>query len=235
MMQRRRQRRRSIAGFTLLEALMATALMGAILSALATVTAQWLPNWNRGFARVQRTDSLALGLERLVADVAAAEFVPAGRDTLKPYFDGTELGVTFVRTALGPNARPGLEIIRIGETGSDRGPVMVRMRAPFVPIVVGVNDRDQPNFSDPVVLVRRPFRVSFAYAGADRVWQPMWRDAQQLPRAIRVTLRDAATERTLSASTAAIVRAELPVNCLQAKTLDECFSKTPAPGKEPEL
>ena len=234
-MQRRRQRRRSIAGFTLLEALMATALMGAILSALATVTAQWMPNWNRGFARVQRTDSLALGLERLVADVAAAEFVPAGRDTLKPYFEGTELGLTFVRTALGPNARPGLEIIRIGETGSERGPVMVRMRAPFVPIVVGVNDRDQPNFSDPVVLVRRPFRVSFAYAGADRVWQPMWRDAQQLPRAIRVTLRDAATERTLSASTAAIVRAELPVNCLHAKTLDECFSKTPAPGKEPEL
>ena len=86
---------------------MATALMGAILSALATVTAQWLPNWNRGFARVQRTDSLALGLERLVADVSAAEFVPGGRETLKPYFDGTELSLTFIRTALGPNARAG--------------------------------------------------------------------------------------------------------------------------------
>ena len=62
-------------GFTLIEALFATALMGAILAALATVTAQWLPNWNRGFARVQRNELLALGLERLVADLAAAEFV----------------------------------------------------------------------------------------------------------------------------------------------------------------
>jgi general secretion pathway protein J len=234
MMQRRRHRRR-IAGFTLIEALMATALMGAILSALATVTAQWLPNWNRGFARVQRTDALALGLERLVADVSAAEFVPGGRETTKPYFDGSELSLTFVRTALGPNARPGLEIIRIGETGSERGPVMVRMRAPFVPIVQGVNDRDPTPFSDPVVLVRAPFRVSFSYAGADRVWQPVWRDAQQLPRAIRVTLRDATTQRTLSASTAALVRSELPVNCVQAKSLSECFSQPPPQAKEREL
>lgn len=234
-MQRRRHRRKRIAGFTLLEALMATALMGAILSALATVTAQWLPNWNRGLARVQRTDALALGLERLVADIAAAEFVPGGRETTKPYFDGTELSLTFVRTALGPNAQPGLEIIRIGETGSDRGPVMVRMRAPFVPIVVGVNDQDQPNFSDPVVLVRRPFRVSFSYAGADRVWRPVWRDVQQLPRAVRVTLRDATTERTLSASTASMVRAELPVNCLQAKSLSECFNLSAPAGQGPQL
>jgi general secretion pathway protein J len=231
----RHRNRRGVAGFTLIEALLATALMGAILSALATVTAQWMPNWNRGFARVQRTDAIALGLERIVADAAAAEFVPGGRETLKPYFDGTELSLTFVRTALGPNAPPGLEIVRIAEAGSERGPVMVRMRAPFVPIVQGVNDKDQPAFSDPVVLVRRPFRVSFAYAGADRVWQPVWREAQQLPRAIRVTLRDAATERTLSASTAAIVHAEIPVNCLKAKSLDDCFSKAAVPGKEPEL
>ena len=71
-------RRRRIAGFTLVEALLATALMGAILAAIATVTAQWLPNWNRGFERVQRVELLALGLERIVADLAAAEFVTAG-------------------------------------------------------------------------------------------------------------------------------------------------------------
>ena len=73
-----RERRRRIAGFTLVEALLATALMGAILAAIATVTAQWLPNWNRGFERVQRVELLAIGLERIVADLAAAEFVTAG-------------------------------------------------------------------------------------------------------------------------------------------------------------
>src|SRR5437764_628899 len=50
-------------GFTLIEALISTALMAAILAAIATVTAQWLPNWNRGFAGVQRNELLALGLE----------------------------------------------------------------------------------------------------------------------------------------------------------------------------
>ena len=53
------------AGFTLIEVLMATLLMTVILGALATVTAQWLPSWNRGMARVQRAERLAIGLERI--------------------------------------------------------------------------------------------------------------------------------------------------------------------------
>src|SRR5205814_2503760 len=69
----RRARIRAIAGFTLVEALLATALMAAILAAIGTVTAQWLPNWNRGFASVQRSEAFAIGLERVVADLAAAE------------------------------------------------------------------------------------------------------------------------------------------------------------------
>ena len=111
-----------IAGFTLVEALLATALMGAILAAIATVTAQWLPNWNRGFVRVQRTETLAVGLERIVADLAAAEFITAGATIRQPVFDGTELSVTFLRTAIGPNTRPGLELVRIAETGRREGP-----------------------------------------------------------------------------------------------------------------
>src|SRR5437868_14517203 len=105
----RRDRHRASAGFTLIETLIATALMGAILAALATVTAQWLPNWNRGFARVQRSEQLGLGLERLIADLAAAEFVSPGRGTVTPLFDGAEQSVTLVRTAIGPNARAGLD------------------------------------------------------------------------------------------------------------------------------
>src|SRR5438067_859694 len=92
-----RRRRSGVAGFTLIETLIATALMAAILAALATVTAQWLPNWNRGFARIQRSEGLALGLERLVADLAAAQFISAGREFAQPVFDGGALGITFVR------------------------------------------------------------------------------------------------------------------------------------------
>ena len=59
----KRRLRTRIAGFTLIEMLMVSALMGAILAALATVTAQWLPNWNRGIVGVQRNEMLGVGYE----------------------------------------------------------------------------------------------------------------------------------------------------------------------------
>ena len=218
-----RARRRSIAGFTLLEALIATALMGAILAAIATVTAQWLPNWNRGMGNVQRSEALALGLERLVADVAAAEFIPRGREFRDPVFDGTELSVTFVRSALGPNTRSGIELVRIGEIGSDRGPLLVRARARYAPVTADTL-KDQPNFTDPVVLVRAPYRVSFSYAGRDRVWRNTWRGMTELPKAIRVQVRDGTNDRLLSVSTSAMVHAEMPADCVLAEVIADCLS-----------
>ena len=227
-MNARMKRRRRSAGFTLVEALLATALMGVILASIATVTAQWLPNWNRSFERVQRVELLALGMERIVADIAAAEFVTAGATVRQPVFDGTELSVTFLRTALGPNTRPGLELIRIGEIGSDKGLTTVRQRARFMPMGRdGIEVQARP--SDPVVLVRAPYRVTFAYAGADRVWRSVWRGEAQLPKAVRVQLRDAATDRTLSVSTATIVHAEMSNDCVIAEVMADCLNRPEQP------
>ena len=117
-------------GFTLIETLVAMALMGLVLSALAGITAQWLPNWNRGLERIQRSELIGIALQRIGADLAAAEYVPANRDARYPLFDGSELSVTFVRTALGPNAGPGLDVVRVGETTDRQGLVTVRSRAP---------------------------------------------------------------------------------------------------------
>ena len=75
-----RRASRGEAGFTLIEVLMATLLMTVILAALATVTAQWLPNWNRGIARVQRAERLAMGLDRMAADLSVAEMMPVNAD-----------------------------------------------------------------------------------------------------------------------------------------------------------
>src|SRR6202790_5319308 len=104
------------AGFTLIETLVALALTGLVLSALANITSQWLPNWNRGMDRIQRSEAIGLALQRIGADLAAAEYVPASREQKKPLFDGSELSVMFGRTALGPTARGGLDVVRIGET-----------------------------------------------------------------------------------------------------------------------
>jgi general secretion pathway protein J len=219
-----RARRNRIAGFSLMEALLATALMGVILAAIGTVTAQWLPSWNRGFERVQRVELLAVGLERIVADLAAAEFVTAAGGQAPPVFEGTELSVTFLRTALGPNTRPGLELVRIAETGGERGLMTVRTRARFLPA-----GRDgasvQPAPADPVVLLRAPYRVTFSYAGADRVWRNVWRGERLLPAAIRVQVRDATTDRTLAISTATLVHADMPSDCILAEVLADCLNR----------
>ncbi|SEC06844.1 general secretion pathway protein J [Rhizobiales bacterium GAS191] len=214
-----------MSGFTLVEALAAVALMGVIIAALATVTAQWLPNWKRGFVRVQRTEQLRLGLERIVADLAAAEFITPNAEAKGPLFAGAELSAIFVRTALGPNASPGLEIIRFVETADDQGFALVRERAPFVPLAASAGGAELPAFSDPVVLVRAPYRIRFSYAGSDRTWRDTWRNSAQLPSAVRVSVRSAGTEQILSASTATLIHVDLPVECVIAKSASDCINK----------
>ena len=229
--------RRSLAGeagFTLIEVLVATLLMTVILAALATVTAQWLPNWNRGMTRVQRAERLALGLDRIVADLSVAEMMPINADARVPLFEGSELAVTFVRTAVGPNTRPGLEIIRLIEKADSQGLAMVRERAPFAPM-----PRDaQIRFADQVVLIRSPFRVTFSYAGPDQVWQPNWRGQMQLPDRVRVAVRDGATGQVLAVSSAAIVHVSAWAECARAKNPPACLTarlKPDAEKKEEQL
>jgi general secretion pathway protein J len=197
-------------GFTLIEALAALVLTGLVLSALATITAQWLPNWNRGFDRIQRNELVGISMQRIAADLAAAEYVPPNRDQRKPLFDGSALSVTFVRTALGPNVGVGLDVVRIGETTDQGQLVTVRSRAAFGPLSLGILPSEQINVSDPVALLRPPFRLSFAYAGPDQVFRDDWHDADKLPAAIMLTVRDAANGRILSASTVTMVHVDAP-------------------------
>ena len=222
------------AGFTLIEVLVATLLMTVILAALATVTAQWMPNWNRGMARVQRAERLALGLDRIVADLTVAEMVPINGAAKVPLFEGSELAVTFVRTAVGPNMRPGLEIVRLVEKADSQGLALVRERAPFLPM-----PRDaQIRFADQVVLIRAPLRVTFSYAGPDQVWQPEWRGQMQLPEKIRIAVRDGTTGQMLGMSSASIVHADAWAECARAKNATACLTarlKPVAEKKEEQL
>ncbi|MDE2603337.1 MAG: prepilin-type N-terminal cleavage/methylation domain-containing protein [Bradyrhizobium sp.] len=198
------------AGFTLIEALVALALTGLLLSALATLTAQWLPAWNRGLDRIQNNELIGIAMQRICADLSAAEYVPPGREPNKPLFDGSALSVIFVRTALGPNAGIGLDIVRIGET-TDKGRVAtVRTRAPFAPFPPGVSPSEYIHAIDPVVLLHAPLRLSFAYAGPDRIFRDEWHDQDKLPATIMLTVREATSERVLSVSTVTPVHIDAP-------------------------
>jgi general secretion pathway protein J len=217
MMRRRAHRHAGTAGFTLVEALAATALMGVVLTALAALAGQWLPNWNRGIVRAQSSEIVGVALERLVGDVAASQYVTPGRDAKNPLFDGTPSAVVFVRTAFGPNARPGLEVVRIAQIRDGNDVALVRSTAPFTPVGANVSAPILPNFVDPVVLLPSPYLVSFAYAGRDGAWKDFWRNAQELPAVVRITVRRADSERALSVSTAALIHVDLPAACVKQK------------------
>ncbi|MEA2873004.1 MAG: ral secretion pathway protein, partial [Hyphomicrobiales bacterium] len=75
--------------------------------------------------------------------------------------------------------------------------------------------------------------VTFSYAGPDRVWRNIWRGEGQLPTAIRVQLRDATTDRTLSVSTATLVHAEIPADCILAEVITDCLNRPVQPGQQP--
>jgi general secretion pathway protein J len=88
------------------------------------------------------------------------------------------------------------------------------------------------------VLIRSPFRVTFAYAGADQVWQPTWRDQPQLPSMIRLAVRDSTTGQVLAVSSAATVHVNAPAECARAKLVTACLTarlKPDADKKEEQL
>lgn len=209
------------AGFTLIEALVATLLMSLIFAALGTVTAQWLPSWNRGLAVVQRTELAAEGLDRLADDLSEAQYFTTGPRNDPPFFDGSELSVVFVRTTLAPNAGPSIEAVRIAEASSDHGPALVRSTAT---LPTGREDPAGENleFSDPVVVIHSPYRVSFSYAGTDRVWRDDWHAQPVLPRAVRIKVRDNETSTLLAVSTSTLIHADLAARCVWAVNTAGC-------------
>jgi general secretion pathway protein J len=200
------------AGFSLIEAMATLALTAAIILALSSVVGEWLPNWRRGFVDLQRADLLGVGLERLVDDLSAAEYVTRSAGAPAPLFEGDASSVTFVRSAIGPDAYPHLEIVHLAEVKEDRGLAMVRTRARFAPTAPAAPDAPaQPiAFGDPVTLIRAPFHITFAYAGPDRLWLPSWKSRDQLPEAVRISVRDTIANRVLAASTVARVRVTAP-------------------------
>ena len=201
-----------VSGFSLIEAMATLALTATIILALSSVAGQWLPNWRRGFVDLQRADLLGVGLERLVDDLSAAEYVTRSGGAPAQLFEGDASSVMFVRSAIGPDAYPHLEIVRMAEVKEARGLAMVRTRARFAPTAPKPPGAPaQPiAFGDPVALIRAPFHVSFAYAGQDRVWLPSWKGQEQLPEAVRISVRDTVANRVLAASTVARVRVTAP-------------------------
>jgi general secretion pathway protein J len=196
------------AGFTLLEALGAIALMGVVLWSLSIISSQWLHSWRSTHDRLQRIEAVMMALDRIAADIGEAGFVRMGNGSKPVVFEGHSSEITFVRTAIGPNTRGGLELVRIGESMADRGEVVARSRVAFVPGTLEVDPA-----SSPVVLLRRPFRLSFEFAGSDGIWRADWQGEEKLPWAVRVTVLDGSGRRKIARVAAIHARLPAPDGC----------------------
>jgi general secretion pathway protein J len=142
---------------------------------------------------LQNADLVGLALDRIVEDVASAEYARFDGGKGAPLFRGEVGAVAFVRQAIGPNAAARLEIVRIGETPTAAGLEVQRSRADFAP-------GGMAGFVEPATLLRPPFRLSFAYAGPDGRWRNAWNGEAKLPAAVRLDVRGA--DDALIASTA---------------------------------
>ena len=69
---------------------------------------------------------------------------------------------------------------------------------------------------------RSPARVSFSYAGRDRVWRNVWHNERTLPSAIRINVRDAATQGLLPASTVVSLHIDTSALCASTSVAGDC-------------
>jgi general secretion pathway protein J len=205
-------------GFSLVETLVALALTGMLLTALAAVTGQWLPSWRHGFAGMQRLEALEVAIERLAADIAAAKPITANRTHAPPLFTGGPNAIVFVREAIGPNWGARLEWVRVAELENG----LVRSRAPYAPVA---DDAAQPTFADPVELAPGSYRFHFSYSGPDRAWANDWVGRATLPSAVRIDVFAAGAEQSTPLSTTVALRVEAPAACAGQASIEDCVNR----------
>jgi general secretion pathway protein J len=208
--------------------MLALALTGVMVSAIAVFAGQWMTSWRAGFAQLQATDLLSLGLERLSADISSAQYAEVNGGQEPTLFLGDTKSLIFVRRSPAPDTLGRMEVVRIAQTSDARGAALIRSRAPYIPLAPGT-PISSLHFTDPVALIRAPFVVSFAYADATRVWRDGWSLNKALPAAVRVTVRTVGHAEVISASTAI----SLHVTGKIEKPKDTTPTATPTPAPDP--
>jgi general secretion pathway protein J len=180
--------RRAERGFTLLELLLALAIVGALVviafSGVRVALAAWRQGEDRAEAH-QHIRSVALTLSRSIS--AAYPYNAPRGDTPTPglLFTGTESRLEFVTQAAPyPASIPvafTAVVFELGDSDERRG-LVIRQRV--------LPNRDP--FADAVVVFNDPTltELSFGYLDEGGAWQTTWdtETSKRLPRAIRISV-----------------------------------------------
>ncbi len=249
------------AGFTLVETLAAFAVASSIIVGTAALIHHVALYFDRGVRGVSDAERFALAMDRLARDFGAISFVtekketaaaplvrpPAGKDQPKEpgkdakkppapvAFDGGVAKIVFVSASAVGSLAAREEVLTLSvEALQDDMTQLVRRRAAWLGPRAGLLAN---RAGDAVVLLKGRYDLSFSFARMDAkgalTWTNIWKGETELPRLIRLNLRDAATGASLVAGADFIVRADAPPACAQAS--GECLPGRKAePGEKPE-
>lgn len=205
-------------GFTLLEALLALVLATLLMGALSLYTGTWLRQWNRLVMRGSQEDVVAIVLDRIVEDLEETQPIyikdPTGE---RVSFTGNSDSVTFLRPALGFDARAGLDEVTYLNGRAGTQAAIIRSRRGFDPKV-------QTSSGEELPLIRGDMRLDFSYADANGNQAPTWNDTRRLPVLVRVEI-SGATPRRWQQFAYARLRVEMPANCGTQATLAGCKAR----------
>lgn len=171
-------------GFTLVELLVALAILGMITLMLAASTRFGLRAWHRTDALEATAGELGLVRATLARDLALAYPEWNASDPTAPVvgFDGTERRLGFLAPA--PQAMGGAGFARYLLAAGEDGRLTLAATFETAP--------DPPDRAS--VLLEQASSIAFAYYGspdgqAAPVWQPSWRNRRSLPLLIRIRVR----------------------------------------------
>lgn len=195
------------AGFTLIEALAALAIAGAIFAVVAELTSQMLRNWNRGATTITAMEMLTRGLGRLETDLSMALPMRApGVDSKTVLFSGDERNLTFVAATGFNTGDRGLELITISVLTDQDGTSVVRQRGP-----ISIPPQAQ---RDPVTLLKGRMQVRFSFRDATGAVLPAWNQQAELPRAVMVEVIGASGAPLFATTPALTLTTNYNVTCL---------------------
>lgn len=232
-MRARRTVRAASSGFTLLELLAAITVGAVILAAVAALVRNVGLSFEAGTRAVGYAERLMLAVERLSADFASARYAQiSAEESARAVFAGGPKKVAFVAAAGVSAGPPGEEIVLLEVVETAEATRLVRRRAPWLGLRTPLQDT-RPG--DAVVLLEGRLRIAFSYADRSLVWTSVWADRPDLPRHIRLDLRDGASGAPLLGPLDFEIRADAPPACARADATPACvpLGTPPSPPFEP--
>jgi hypothetical protein len=189
---------KSRAGFTLIEALAALAITATIILSTGGLLYQNIFFFDRGTRIVDQSEQLALAVDALTRDLGAARFVVQKHaNVARAAFTGTPdsadgpAKILFITSGGKEAGSQGEEVVSITVEQGDEFTQLVRRRAPWLGPRVHLEDA-QP--SDPVILLKGKFSISFRFSELTKegkiVWHDSWTGETGLPHAIRLNVRN---------------------------------------------